>query len=531
MVATLEQQVGRWLRKTGIPVSASLLRERLSAHPDYPSLLSVTDVLDEWGIDNAALVIDKERLQQVPLPFLAHDVRNNGFVLINNIEKQVTNNLAFNNHWNGTALLAEKPDNWHYPENDKRLAEEKKNRQLLFLSIFTVCLLAASSLINGFSWQLGGLLLSTFAGLGIAVLIIQHELGISNELTEQFCSAGKNTDCDAVLNAKGSSIAKRMNWGDAGIIYFSSYALLLVTFLYTENIVGFSVLASLSVASMPFTLFSLYYQWRIVKKWCTLCLLTVTVLWLQFLTLGMTKGLLLNLSNGIFPSFSTIAFALFVFLIITITWLQIIKPSLQNIAKLVNKNFSLLRFKNNPAIFETLLKLQRQIDSTPFENDLQLGNPNAAIQLVVACNPFCKPCAKTHSKLHELLADNDIGLAIRFSVKSESNDDLSTQTVSCILQLVNNKENFYKREVLHDWYALMHLEKFKEKHPLLLATSIKQQLVQHEEWSKASEIKFTPTIFINGYEMPKEYKVSDFKNVIKHLQFEKEELKNNYALI
>lgn len=537
MVATLDQQINRWLRKMGIPVADSLLQEKLSAHPDYPSLLAATDVLDELGIDNAALIIDKERLSEVPLPFLAHDVRKKEFVLINNIEKQITTNPEFEKYWSGTALLAEKPENWHHPENEKRIAQEKKNKQLLLLSIFAAGLLAIASLLNGFSWQMAGLMLFTLAGLGIAVLIAQHELGISNELTEQLCSAGKNTDCDAVMNAKKEGIAKWMDWGNAAIIYFSSYTLLLICFLYTENSVGISVLALLSLATIPVTFFSLYYQWRVVKKWCTLCLFTVGVLWLQTaITLNITNGLFVNFANiDTLYVIKGILFIAFVFLTIAALWVLMLKPVLQKNTSLANTNFSLLRFKNNPLLFETLLKTQRQVDTTPFENDLQIGNPDAVLQLVVACNPFCRPCAKAHSELHVLLSDNDIGLTIRFSVKAESIDNLATQTVSYILQLVNGKDNKYKKEVLNDWYTFMNLEKFKEKYPLSDVVEVGIQLVQHEEWNKTGEIKFTPTVFINSYQLPKKYNVADLKILLKKLNFKEEKkelsiLENNLAI-
>ena len=68
-------------------------------------------------------------------------------------------------------------------------------------------------------------------------------------------------------------------------------------------------------------------------------------------------------------------------------------------------------------------KREQEIDTTSFENDLQLGNPDARLQIMVACNPYCGPCAKTHKILHELVEKNDIGLTIRFIVKNKNNSD------------------------------------------------------------------------------------------------------------
>lgn len=158
--------------------------------------------------------------------------------------------------------------------------------------------LATFSLINGCTWQTAALLGTTLGGFVVAISIVQQELGISNDLTERLCHAGKNTDCDAVMHSKGSRFAKQLAWADAGIIYFTGYSLLLVTAFYNNSAGSIYLLALLSVATIPFTLFSLYYQWRVVKKWCPLCLMTVAVLWVQF---GLTAYVTLSqftLSNG-----------------------------------------------------------------------------------------------------------------------------------------------------------------------------------------------------------------------------------------
>lgn len=537
MSSLLQRQIYRWLNSMGINIASSLLSHSLQSHPDYPSLKSVTDTLDELGIDNAALIIDKERLHEAPLPFLAHNTSKGEFIIINNAEKQIKANPDFEKNWNGTALLAEKPSTWRSIENENWLAKERKSRQTILAAILFVITIAAISLMNNFSWQITGLLITTLTGLIIAVLIVQHELGISNELTEQLCRAGKHTDCDAVLHSKGSHLSKWMNWADAGIVYFTSYSLLLVTLLYTQNTAGISLLAVLSCAAVPFTLFSLYYQWRVVKKWCTLCLLTVGVLWLQFALLlpvtvpaplisgSLSKGELSNIS------FNTISFTAFMFSAVAAGWLLVIKPALQKNKELTDKNFSLLRFKNNPDVFKAFLKQQRKVDTAPFANDLQLRNPDAAVQIVVACNPYCGPCATAHKILHTLAEATDIGLTIRLSVNAENNEDKRTAATAYIMQVVNNMGADFKRKVLHDWYALMDLEKFREKYPLQKEANMQQQLQEHEDWNKKADITFTPTIFINGYELPKQYKINELKRLIKQLDIsESATEKKQYAL-
>jgi hypothetical protein len=57
----------RWLRSMKIPVSKMFLKQQLLSHPDYPSLLSITDTLDELNIH-----CGKRWIGKIPIPFLAH---------------------------------------------------------------------------------------------------------------------------------------------------------------------------------------------------------------------------------------------------------------------------------------------------------------------------------------------------------------------------------------------------------------------------------------------------------------------------
>jgi uncharacterized membrane protein len=330
MFARPEHIVGRWLRKMGIVVSPSLLKEQLNTHPDYPSLLSISDCLDNLGIDNAALVIDKERMNEAPLPFLAHDTARSRFIIIENIREHISENTEFSKYWNGAALLAEKPECWRNEENEKQLKADKKKIQNIFLAVLLMIWLAGLSLLNAFSWQLAGLLLTAIAGLAVSVLIIQHELGISNEITGQLCGAGKNMDCNAVMNSEGSKIGKWLNWADAGVLFFSSFLISLEAAIYTGSTAVITVLAFLSAAAIPFTVFSLYYQWRVVKKWCPLCLLTIAVLWLQFsLLFPFLVSLTININAAAFVSI--------VFISSAIIWLMLLKPALEQ-----NKNLPVI---------------------------------------------------------------------------------------------------------------------------------------------------------------------------------------------
>lgn len=523
MPAVLEHTIGRWLRKLGAVVSPRLLREKLQTHPDYPSLLSVTDVLDELHIDNVALQMDTGRLHEAPLPLLVHNSSHAEFVIIENIEKQVKNNSVFEKNWKGAVLLAEKPLGWQHPVNEKALKEEEQKQQALQATAGFVIVLAFLSLSREFSFTPAALLLTALTGLAVAILIVQRELGIATPIGEKLCGAGGGNSCDAVMHSGGSRLGKWLNWADAGIIYFTVYSLLLNIVLYTGGTL--SLLVLLSAAALPFTLFSLYYQWRVVKKWCRLCLLTVAVLWVQaalaLAQVGMATGDLWR-AVGLYE----LLLAAFIFTIISAAWLLLVKPLLQNNKQLLAEKFALLRFKNNPAVFESLLTQQRRVDTTPFEHDLQLGDQSAYFQIIMVSHPQCGPCGKAHKQLYQLAEEDKIGLTIRFTIsegeiendKSE-NDKLAS---SYFIKLLFKKDKYYKRKVLHDWYSNMNFEAFINKYPLdnlnkQSSAEITELLFLNARWTIQAAIKFTPTIFINGFQVPNNYTTLDVVRIIKHL--------------
>jgi protein-disulfide isomerase len=99
------------------------------------------------------------------------------------------------------------------------------------------------------------------------------------------------------------------------------------------------------------------------------------------------------------------------------------------------------------------------------------------------------------------------------------------QAVEYILQLLSGKGTAYKRQVLDDWYLQMDLKEFSEKYMLIGKKNTDWQLEKHEKWVKETGISFTPTIFINGNQLPRQYVASDVKLLLRGFQRKKAETK------
>jgi ABC-type bacteriocin/lantibiotic exporter with double-glycine peptidase domain len=213
----IENIVYKWLHIIGVNINRNFLNEQLSGHPDYPSLLSITRTLDKLGIDNIAMQVDKEKLPQVPLPFLAHVYGDDGFLLVENLSS-LEQKTDFYKIWTGVVVVAEKPDNWTHKKNttwQKKQRLETKQRFFAFAFLFLTTLAVFFITDN----ILAACLYVTAAlGLGVAILILQHELGFENVLTDQLCFKNKNIDCDAVLESKRAKLNQFLGWSDLGLI-------------------------------------------------------------------------------------------------------------------------------------------------------------------------------------------------------------------------------------------------------------------------------------------------------------------------
>jgi thiol-disulfide isomerase/thioredoxin len=264
-------------------------------------------------------------------------------------------------------------------------------------------------------------------------------------------------------------------------------------------------LSWLSLLVLPYTIFSVYYQSQIVKQWCILCLAVQLLL-----VLGAVHSLvfyqLQPLSVIPLPFFA-------LFFLPALAWFAI-KPLLLKLQKAKTEKREHLRLKFNTEIFDTLLKKQKQITEPADGLGILLGNKNAAHELIKVCNPYCGPCSKAHPEIEKLLEQNEnLKARIIFTATNDDNDRAAIP-VKHLLAVASSKNEAAKKQALDDWYLAnkKDYDVFAAKYP------INGELQQQDEkvdsmskWCKTIGIQFTPTIFINGYQLPDAYSIVDLK--------------------
>jgi uncharacterized membrane protein len=293
------------LKNLGITIDAGQISAELEKHPDYPTLLAVSDVLTNFNIQNSAYRVSAEELGKVPRPFIAHAPKQgDDFLVVHHLDADyvtVSNNTwrrhklktsEFKERYKGVVLTA---------ENGKENNAVKKSFLQLpagwrvpfvaagFAAVLVASLFMYTNYFVGLNWPIALLTLIKTVGLAVSVLLLMQSIDRNNPLVQKLCQGAGNKNCNAILASKAANVPivigiKGLSWSEVGFFYFAGTWLALL-FGGGRPVVLYG-LAVLNLISLPYTFYSIYYQARVAKQWCILCCTVQALLWLEGLTLA-----------------------------------------------------------------------------------------------------------------------------------------------------------------------------------------------------------------------------------------------------
>ncbi len=537
-----------YLRNLRPNLTLTTLRDALEQHPDYPSLLSLGDTLDRYHIENAALRIDAEQLALLQVPYIAH-LRTHGgtFVLVesttaeaftcrNEKGKRITEAREdFLEKWSGVVFIAE--PNEASGEND--YASKRQNEQLESLRwpliIAGFLLLTAVGIFQSPNLSTVALLGLKAIGVILTALLLSVQYGKTNDFTDSLCHLNQKTDCNHILTSPASKITSWLGWSEVGFFYFMGGWMYLNPSLTLPSREGINLLPLwvMGVLALPYTFWSIWYQWRVAKQWCPLCVAVQVVIWAECLlnptlTLPSREGVLNSPSlrgEGIGGWGLIAAFALPILICL------IIKPLLLKSKQADGWQRELRKFKNNPDIFNALLAKQKRMPPVPA--DLQpiiLGNPAAEHTITMVTNPYCGPCGKGHVQLEEVLAENpNLKAQIIFAVCHDS-DGRKTKVAKHMisLSLLVSEEGIRNGieapiggmgAAMGAWYSqtTKNYDAWAAQFPADISIVPNDIIAAHCEWTKNANIEGTPTFFVDGRKLPELYGLTGASRLMQHL--------------
>jgi len=531
----LPNAAASYIKLLKIPVTTSSLKMQLQENPYFPSLYSISNVFDRFQISHQAFKMDKESFEKLTPPFIAY-LKNlptgKDFVLVTSVTESEVEYIAENKkikkaskedflkNWQNVVLLAE-PDE-KSGEKDfvinrrKELASANKTKALIAASllIFGLTLFFfLYSLPLNFILSATSLLIIKMVGLAATTLLLVYEIDKSNSFVKSICTAGKQTNCDAVLQSKASKIFG-MSWSEAGFFYFTS-TFLFVLFPGINFATKIFVLSIANALAAPYILFSIYFQWKVVKQWCPLCLTVQAVLAAELIWSILNFWRHLS-AFSLTPSAFSILPVIYCIAIPVTLWF-ILKPLLLKAKDKPVYKAAYKRLLHNPETFNHLLQ-QQATAPNGYENiGITLGNPDAENTIIKVCNPYCGPCAKAHPVLDEIIYTNkNVNLRLIFTASNDK-DDKRGIAARHLLAIAEKQDSLLTRQALDDWYLAdkKDYEVFAAKYPM--NGEVKEQegaIDKMKEWCKEAEISFTPTFFINRKRLPENYKIEELKYIL-----------------
>ena len=518
--------VSKLLRLFGIRVTFTTIKRTLRSHPDFPTLLSISESLTEWGIKTEAVQGTINDLSKADFPGIAH-LKNNKFVVLKSIRDDEVRILdeglrqkkysleSFARIWSGIILRAISRQN----AGEESYASNRKKVIFSYFKILSILiglpLMLALAFLYGGKGVENAVTVTSLAMLKFGGFIFCLIMTLSSLRDGKFllnlCPEGKSLNCHKVTSSPSGKIFG-IYLSEMGMLYFAGGILSLLFSLFLKQAdSNLYILSLLNVAVLPYAVFLLFNQAVVIRRWCWMCLMVQLFLWLEFYCLhiyisrGIRNILTILLPVSIFLGFS----------IPVLIWISL-RSLIIRLNQSEHREAELLRMKRNPDYIQFQLNTGKRIGKANFPLEVEIGPGDAQVHLILVLNPLCMSCGESYRQIKKMI---DLGCGhikgiIRFLIGKTDNEnseksldyEVSLQIISAAVS--ENREAL--ETVLDEWFA----GKLRPKHTMpdqVLIEKSAEILKKHTAWARRFNITSTPTIIFNDIQLPAEIQFEDLK--------------------
>lgn len=484
---------------------------QVETHPEFPSLLAFHDALNFFKIPNIAVRIEDKNVNDLPDHFIAQINTSEGseLALVQQKEhkfhiklKEKKNLLweleEFQKAWSGIVLAA---------ESDEVQTVQKNSKDLTFAILGILGIIGMVFI----SIPLAIFFVFILAGIFFGKEAVSQELSIDTNFSSKFCNISAQTDCNTVIQSEGFKLFGKVGLSDFSILYFSGQLIAFSALLLKQQESDFFLFSlGLSVVIVPLTLGSIYYQWRVIKKWCMVCLAIIALLYIQS-----AYSFWYIESYQLTFEFQTTSLILYgsSFVLVTLVWLSI-KPFLNRYFELEEENKQLFKFKRNYPLFKKELLSQKKIIYSELPAHFIVGNPDARLKMSIVTNPFCKYCKAAHFEFEKLLEQypDKICLNILFFFNPDTENGDSSKGLHLRLADIYMKDGGQKlMDALGDWFSHKEYDRWIVKYGEFSGEidTLRDIFYTQNTCHQKNNILFTPTVTLGNYQYPSAYENSD----------------------
>lgn len=508
----------RHLKLMDIKCDPKELQLVLESAPSFPSILSIVQAYTYFGFKATAYRADYIGLTKASTPAVAHIKQDSSdrFILVYAVsETEVAYYDAFINKeikiskddfctlWTGFVVLSEKVDNNVYHRPLKKSTEYGTTVAIFFLIFFSIVVGSTSE----FPLFFCGLLVLKLAGLWLTVGLFRQESRGAYSIFDKFCHRNEIFDCAEVIQSKVSKLFNKVALADVGFVYFTTGIIFLCLGMFsyiTTSII--QVLFYLSVCSIPFVIFSIFYQKIVVKKWCPLCLSTMFILMIEVV-------LFLFFPAKIFTGDVLLTGRIFLFSLFSSTVILFLtKRIIESQARLFKISISTLQLKRTSYVVFSIFGNQKTLSQNA-RNSLIVGKTEAPITITTLLNPTCIPCKDMALEIIRLLESypSYIQWHIRLDgVQSLEYDNLNQPQLYLIELFKQNDSSEKRLSIIRKWFAVQSILKLSESYPLdSITEETRHTFYEHLEYNKDLNVEKVPCAWINNRVFPKEYSIRD----------------------
>jgi len=415
----------------------------------------------------------------------------------------------FSEAWSGVVLLAEKSEKSIEPGY-----REHRKTQLLNLAKQTAFLFSCGLILFfAYTYKLlyanagiSLLLLINLAGMYIGWLLLLKQMNVQSQYADKICSLFRQSNCNSVLESEAAKLFGIFSWSEIGFGYFSANVLLL---LLSPSLV--TSIALINILTLPFTLWSVWYQQVKARQWCTLCLTVVVCLWAIFIINLLFGYIQIPDFYNSMPVLTKQVASLLVYCMM-ILGVHLLAPKFNTEKTVQSLKQSINSIKSDGDVFAALLKKQPFYETNDNDSIINFGNPDSKLRLTVLTNPYCNPCSKMHKRIEELLKKTNSGISIQY-ILSSFNEALNSTNKYLIAVCLSEKTGS-AMQIFGNWFEkgkALRDEYFKDMCLDMDNPEIEVEFQKHEIWRKKTQLRSTPTVLVNGYQLPEIYKVEDLR--------------------
>lgn len=523
-----------FLQSLKVPFTRRYLDNVISGLAGNNTLSAISDVLNShYNVENVCLLIDKNDIHKLDSPFLAQlelpfapvvivtDLRDGKLSCIYKNKRYREQLSSFLTKWNGTVLLAEPTENSmesNYWQN--RLHSIIDQSRLPFFVVLFASLLFTYSRISFSDFTLDGinavLLILYGLGLGVCTLLVAHSIVKSGSFVDRVCNGGTKKGCSKILKSSAAKFLGLVSWSEIGFFYFLSS---FISFLLIDKSIGF--LFVLSACTLPYTFWSVYYQWKIARQWCLFCVTIQLIFWAVFATY-------LIHYKSTFPVIEILTcFQVITCFILVASSLWLILPYSKSYYKLRQLNLDYRSFKFNPSIIQSSFELTNQVNTT-YASNIIFGTPESELMVSVLTDIYCPHCIEAHQHIKELrkIFGDQISIQFIFAIPLyiETAGEFYNRTIAEKYEIIKsligiylNNEKSSSEAKFNQWF-----EKGKDNYKKFIGENkivgqdelVEKEFNKQQKWVRKLDQSGTPTFFINHRQLPVWYNPSELVNLV-----------------